>query len=80
MKGGWSMVGQELIEGEVGREFSDVLSHPNAEAVASNIMAQACLPTPLVDNGVHKAIHDDIVEAVEAAYRAGWNAAMGNGS
>lgn len=48
------------------------------QRVADNIMAQACLPEVLVANGVHKAIHASIVEALEAEHTAGWNAAMGS--
>lgn len=43
---------------------------------ADDIMAQACLPEVLVKNGVHKAIRDSIVEALEAEHTEGWNEAM----
>lgn len=46
---------------------------------ADDIMAQACLPEVLVVNGVHKAIRDSIVEALEQEHTEGWNAAMGGG-
>lgn len=45
--------------------------------MANDIMADACLPTQFVDNGVHVAIRDAIIEALEREYVEGWNAAMG---
>lgn len=47
--------------------------------VADDIMAEACLPEPLVTNGVHNAIRDAIVSALENEHTKGWNAAMGSG-
>lgn len=46
--------------------------------IADDIMAEACLPRALIDNGVHKAIRDAIVEALEREHTEGWNAAMGS--
>ena len=43
---------------------------------ANDIMADACLPEPLIANGVHKAIRDAIVEALEQEHTEGWNAAV----